>query len=252
MDRDRLKEVHATDLTESRINEEFVEWLRTKGWSWLLVILLGVAGYMGILRWKQYKSNYLSQAWIALAECQLPGAFEDVAAKYSDVPGLPQVARRQAAETLLRSVQSGRPLGSNFLSSTPQASLTGDERLEYLGRADRLYQEVLDADDGSLATTLHAVSALQGRAVVAECRGDVAEATRLYEVAATRAETTYPWLAERARQRASTVDVYAAAISLPKQADLPTKPPAETLEPATIDEALRDLLLPDDSGDGDA
>jgi hypothetical protein len=31
MDRERLKQVHQTDLTESRVNEDFVDWLKTKG-----------------------------------------------------------------------------------------------------------------------------------------------------------------------------------------------------------------------------
>ncbi len=30
MDRDRLKQVQQTDLTESRINEDFVDWLKTR------------------------------------------------------------------------------------------------------------------------------------------------------------------------------------------------------------------------------
>ncbi len=28
---ERLKDVHQTELSESRINEDFVEWLKTKG-----------------------------------------------------------------------------------------------------------------------------------------------------------------------------------------------------------------------------
>ena len=39
-DRERLKEVHATDLTESRVNEDFVDWLKTKGPTYLLAILV--------------------------------------------------------------------------------------------------------------------------------------------------------------------------------------------------------------------
>ena len=79
MDRDRLKEVHQTDLTESRINEDFVDWLKTKGPTWLLMILIGVGGYLGIVRWRQYKQQHFVEAWVALSECRLPGAFEDVA-----------------------------------------------------------------------------------------------------------------------------------------------------------------------------
>ncbi len=30
MDRERLQQVHQSEVTESRINEDFVEWLKTK------------------------------------------------------------------------------------------------------------------------------------------------------------------------------------------------------------------------------
>jgi hypothetical protein len=87
-------------------------------------------------------------------------------------------------------------------------------------------------------------------AVVAESLGDAEEARRWYGSAAARADPYYPWLAEQARKRAATAEESAVAITLPAQADLPGRPPAEPLQPVVIDEALRDLLLPDVSGQG--
>ena len=249
-DRDRLKEVHQTDLIESRINEDFVEWLKTKGPSWLLMILVGVAIWMGYFRWRQYKANHYNEAWSALLDCRLPGSFEDVAARYPDVPGLPQQARRLGADALLTAVQIDSPLGSDRAAVAPAMGLTDLERDEYLERAMHLYEEVIASDDDTLSMTIHAVSALQGMAVVAESLGNADDARRWYEAAAVRAEPYYPWLAELARKRAATVEQYAAAITLPVQADLPKSPPAEPVEPVVIDEALRDLLLPDVSGQG--
>ncbi len=249
MDRERLQEVHQTDLTESRINEDFLDWLKTKGPSWLLVIMVGVAAYMGLIRWKQHKRDYVSQAWAEFVACRLPGSFEDVAARYDDVPGLPQLAMRMAADTLLGAVQTGRPLGGTTISTEPATFFSGEELQEYLDRADRLYRDVLEADDLSLAMTLHAVSAMNGRAATAESRGDVAEARRWYEEAARRAEEYYPDLATQARGRAATVDVYADAVILPRQEDLPQSEP-ESREPVEIEEALRDLLLSDASESG--
>ena len=158
--------------------------------------------------------------------------FEDVAARYADIPGLPQLAKRQGADTLLQAVQTGMPLGADPTSGAAPLALSDEERDEYLARADRLYREVLETDDQSLAMTLHAVSALQGRAVAAESRGDMEQARHWYERAALRAESYYPDLARRARERAATVDLYAEAISLPAQAQLPEESQAETLEPA--------------------
>jgi hypothetical protein len=249
-DPDRLKQVHQTELIESRINEDFVEWLKTKGPSWLLMILVGVALWMGYFRWREYRANHYSEAWSALLDCNLPGAYEDVAARYSDVPGLPQQAKRLGADVLLAAVQSDSPLGSDPTSPEPPAALTDEERRGYLDRARGLYQEVIDGDDDTLSMTLHVVSALQGMAVVTESLGEAEEARRWYEAAAVRAEPYYPWLAEQARKRAETAGEFAVAITLPADADLPQEPEPEPRQPVVIDQALRDLLLPDESGQG--
>ncbi len=246
----RLKDVHQTELTESRINEDFVDFLKTKGPQYMLLILIGICGYLGILRWKQHKTNYYNEAWVALLECRLPGAFEDVASKYSDVPGLPQQALKLGADTLLQAVLSDRPLAADPTSPMAAQGISDDERIEYMDRAERLYQAVVDSDNDSLAMTLHAVSAMQGLAVIAESRGDIEDARLFYEMAAERAEPYYPALARRVRDRAATVDEYEVAVVLPAQADLPANPPGDPLESAVIGEALGDLLLPDDSGDG--
>jgi hypothetical protein len=248
-ERDRLKDVHQTDLVESRINEDFVEWLRTKGPSWLLLILVAVAVWLGYFRWREYKAEHFSEAWAALFDCDLPGAYEDVAARYADVPGLPQQAKRLGADTLLAAVQRDSPLGADP-ASTDTLALTEQQRDQYLHRAQGLYQQVVDGDDGTLSMTIHVVSALQGMAVIAESRGDVDEARRWYESAATRADPYYAWLAEQARQRAATIGEFTEAITLPAQADLPQVSPAEPLQRVVIDDALRELLLPDESGPG--
>jgi len=108
---ERLKDVHTTDLTEGRINEDFLEWLKTKGPQYLLLALIGVCVYLGLVRWKQYKVSYYNNAWSELVACDLPGCFEDVAELYADVPGLPQQALRSAADRWLAAVQTGTALG---------------------------------------------------------------------------------------------------------------------------------------------
>jgi len=246
---ERLKEVHATDLAESRINEDFLEWLKTKGPQYLLLALIGVCVYLGVVRWKQYKVTYYTNAWSELLACDLPGCFEDVADLYADVAGLPQQALRSAADRYLNSVQTGTALSGEGNAAAPL--LTDEQRTDYLDQATRLYHALANADDGSLGVTLYSVSAMQGLAVVAECKGQIDEAIRWYDMAAGRAETYYPQLARRVRERAATSRDFADPITLPTQAELPTPvTPAfpATLTPTTIDESLRDLLLPDEPG----
>jgi hypothetical protein len=205
---------------------------------------------MAYFRWQEHKTSHLTEAWTAFLECDLPGSYEDVAAQYADVPGLPQQAKRLGADVLLAAVQSDSPLGNDPSSAAGPAPLTDEQRQGYLNRARGLFQEVVEGDDDTLSMTLHVVSALQGMAVVAESLGDPDEARRWYEAAAARAEPFYPWLAEQARERATTVEDFTVSVALPAEADLPQKPSPEPVQPVVIDPALRDLLLPDDSGQG--
>ena len=243
---ERLKDVHTTDLTEGRINEDFLEWLKTKGPQYLLLALIGVCVYLGLVRWKQYKVSYYNNAWSELVACDLPGCFEDVAELYADVPGLAQQALRSAGDAWLNLVQTGTVLGGDRNAAAP--ALTDEQRSHYLQQAARLYHALANADDGSLGVTLYSVSAMQGLAVVAESKGQIDEAIRWYDMAADRAETYYPQLARRVRERASTSGEFAEPISLPTQAELPTPATPATRAPTAIDESLRDLLLPDEPG----
>lgn len=242
---ERLREVHQTDLTESRVNEEFVDWLKTKGLTWLLVALLLLCAFLVIIRWREHKANYRAEAWAAYLESEqsgLPSSFEGVAEEYGDVGAIPQLARIRAAGRLIRSVQTGQTL-----ASTPESpvTLSPDERTRYLDRADGIYAEVLAADDGTLGMTLLAVSALNGRAAIAECKGDT-EATRSgYLAAADRAEAYYPGLAEQSRARADTAGAYDVAVELPRQSEI-VRPVRQPLDPVLLDESIRDLLMPTD------
>jgi hypothetical protein len=258
MDRERLKEVRQTDLTESRVNEDFLDWLKNKGPTWLLVLLVAVTVYMGLVRWRQQRVAKRERAWAALLDASMPGSKEDVATEYSGIFAVPQIALDAGAAQFLRSVQLNRkldpatPVDPTAPAPTPDP-LSPEDRDQYLTRADAMFARVvegdgkIDGDDGSLGFTLHAVQALFGRAAVAESRGDVEAAQRFYQRAAERAGSAYPDLAAVARQRAETVERFRDPVALPAAASLPPPPAAASFRPATVDAALSDLILPDET-----
>jgi hypothetical protein len=260
MDRERLKEVHQTDLTESRVNEDFIDWMKNSGPTWLLVVLVALAAYLGINRWRDAKVSKANEAWAAYGQAQLPGSLVDVANQYGAIGQVGNLARLQAADQLLLAVQANRELSdlnTDSLQQDPEQPAAdeqplGDEqRGEYLDRADRLYDEIIANDDGSPGMTLHAVGARNGKAAVAESRGDIESAREWYTKAAERAEGQYPGLAQQARQRAENVEQYISGPQFPPQDQArQQQPPAETRDPVTIDPAIEDLLLPegDESG----
>jgi hypothetical protein len=136
----------------------------------------------------------------------------------------------------------------------PADDLTSEQRSDYLERADRLYSEVAIADDQSPGRTLITVTALTGRAAVAESRGQPEQAVALYESAASRAQAQYPEIAAASRSRAQNVGVNDTPTTLPSQsqvaavgakADLPVRTPVE------VAGWIRALVLPEDTANAD-
>ena len=239
----RLKEVRQTDLTEGRINQEFVDWLQTKGTSWLLVILVALCAYLGIVRWKSHAANVHGEAWKALTEAKIPTNLEKVAEDYAGIDAVPELARIQAGSELMIAVQKGQAIGSTE-GQTPEP-LTDADRANYLERAGKAFNAVVQTDDHSANKTLLMYQAMFGMAAVAEAQGKLDDAKSWYEKAAARAGEWYPALADKANRRAADTlqqtrtPTFLAMTDRAKLAGTP-----ETREPATMDDWAKELLLP--------
>ena len=250
MDRDRLSEVRQTDLTESRINEEFVDWLKNKGPTYLLIGLVAILAVLFFMRFRENQRQEEVAAWDELRNAALPTALEDVAKEYEGIDSIAELARLRAADLHLQAVQSDYPVGGN-VTTDPDLVLTAEQRESELAMAERLYQEVADADDGSMANTLIAVSALNGLAAVAEARGNLGQAGELYEAAAKRAEEYFPKLAQRSRDRAATAGELEDVGKFPTLAEIePLRSEPIVGESISIDPAFTPLLLAPAGGRG--
>jgi len=247
MDRDRLQTVQQTDLTESRLNEDFVHWLKTSGPSWLLAILLGVCVYLGWNRWKEHQAGKFETAWAELGAVDHPKSLIEVAdhPAHSEVSGVRLVALLEAANGYLNAVK----LNTDFDAQDPAgAGLSPEKHQAYLAEADRLFGLVVDETSDGTDQAVEHVNALFGRAAVAESRGDLAQAKAWYRQAAAKAEGIYPSLASVARQRAESTGEFAQAVELPEQAKLAKRVQAEPRTPVGIDAGLYDLLFPQAAG----
>jgi predicted negative regulator of RcsB-dependent stress response len=243
MDRERLQSVQQTDLTESRLNEDFVHWLKTSGPTWLLAILLGICAYLGWNRWKSHQSSKFESAWAELGAVDHPKSLVEVAdhPAHSAIAGVRLVALLEAANQYLNSVK----LNSDFDAQDPAAAaLSAEKQQAYLAEADRLFGLVVDETSGQPEYAVEHVNALFGRAAVAESRGDLAQARQWYEQAAVRAEGFYPALAAVARERAASAAEFTLAVTLPEQAMLAKRVQPEPRTPVSIDQGLYDLLFP--------
>jgi len=226
---DRLKQVQTTDLTDSRVNHEFVDWLKTKGMNWLLVILLAACGYLAIDWYRNKQLAARDQAWAELAAATSPAAFRGVADAHRDTDAVAEMATLQAADLLLNSIRTG--LKPGFTATDEGAALTAEERTSQLAEADALYAQAADraaARPGFAGKPIR-LSALFGRAAIAEADGRLDDARSHLNAAAELAVPEYEALAAQAEARVADLDLVLAAATLPSEASLPK--PIETEEP---------------------
>ncbi|MDP7008648.1 MAG: hypothetical protein QGI78_03655 [Phycisphaerales bacterium] len=245
MDRDRLKDIQTADLAESQVNEDFVHWLKTKGPTYLLVIMVVIVGYLFLIRYQASQSQHKGEAWIAFAEARvsgLPASFEDIANSYPDVGSLRELGLLNAADGYLEAVVLDQTIGSDQTSPTP---LSEEDRTFYLQKADALYAKVIEEDDKSDSATLFAVGGLFGRAAVAEANGDMDSSSTYYETAINRAGEQYPALASQAQQRIDSLRALVAEITLPTEEEVNARTDqATTRDPKALDQDIDSIISP--------
>jgi hypothetical protein len=258
---DRLKQVQTTDLTDSRVNHEFVDWLKTKGMNWLLVILLAACGYLAIDWYRNKQAAARDAAWAELAAATSPAAFRGVATAHVDTDAVAEMATLQAADILLNSIRTGLKPG---LTATDEGSaLTPEERTSQIAEADALYArtETLAARRGGFGGKPIQLSALFGRAAIAEADGRLDDARTHLKAAAVLAAPEYAPLAAQADARIADLELVLAAATLPSESSLPkpaateeafTGPSAEDLLQLFEDEATADTEAGDPAESADA
>ncbi len=247
-DRSRLEQIQQTDITESRLNEDFLDWLKSKGINYAAVILLILVAVMGFNIFKDRRSAERDAAWMDLAGASVPASLEDIAARHPRTDSIAPWALLDAADRYFNSAQRGVRL----FDREPDAEdyrLSPDQRQEWFGEADRLYGQIVDISrsGGELERTGFLVAGLFGRAAVAESRGDAAAARGLLNEVIEATRTSHPAIAELAEARLADIDTVVAFSSLPSRIDLPAPATSTPItEPIVTDDFLRDLLTPRD------
>ena len=249
MDRDRLKDIQTADLSESNVNEDFVHWLKTKGPTYLLIVMVVIAGYMFFIKYQQGQEAFRAEGWIEYIEASangLPTTHEDVALSYAEVDSLYNLGLLSAADGYMQAILANQTVGSNADIST---SLTPEDRTFYLEKADALYSKVAQSDDTSDMQSLFYIAAQNGRAAIAESNGDLDSAKGFYELVISRAASQYPNLATQAESRIQSLDSITEMIVLPSDAEV-TARNNQVLQrdPAPINSAIDSITNLSESG----
>lgn len=221
-------------LEESRLNVEFIEWLRKWSTPLLIVIAAAALSYVLYHKYLERRENRANDAFASLESVLAsanpnPASLVSVAEEYTGVRAVPDLARLAAADTLLAAVQRGVDPGASVGPDGKVASASDlmdeQEKTANLNEAARLYQAVFDECNGKPGLALHAIGSSFGLAAVAVCRGDLPAAKAAYERTASIAEAGgFPIQARIARERMAGLDARAQMPKLFEESELPKLP----------------------------
>ena len=223
-------------LEESRLNEDFIAFLRKWSTPLLIVVAVAAGGFALYTRYTKAQQEELSVAFEELraagtGERPNPTSLIAVAEQYPKIKSVANLARLQAADAYLRAVRQRVALGAAIKAedgSLLDASgiLTDALREQYLNNAKEQYQLVLDATKNTPEKRLLAVAAAFGIAAVDESAGNFSDATAAYEETIRLSEAAGDTLhVEIAKKRLASLDTVKQIGPVISQAELP-KPPA--------------------------
>ena len=232
----RLKDIQHGTLTESRLNSDFLFWLKTKGPNYLLLAMLVLCGFMGFNWWENRATQARDGAWNEFLSAQTPLELIEVSNKNVGTDSISQLATLNAADAYMNSLQTNKRFDRE--AGAADSALTPEMRVEYLAEADRLYAKV--ASEGSHEAgpaSLLTVAALFGRTAVSETKNDATQAAAYLTQAQELAAKTYPQLASIAQKRKQSLP------DLSKVRDMPSRPvdPNAPVDPSA---STQNLLMP--------
>ncbi len=220
-------------LEESKLNQEFIDFLKKYLTPALAVIAAISLAYVGWDRFKKYREGQVDKAWEgfeAASASRNPDGLLAVASENSSEPGVPLLARAEAADLLLQSAISGLAPGAEVdpegKVKNPDDLLTPERRTEQYKRAGEEYQKVVDAAGTRSELVLHRLRGLFGLAAVDESQGkfDVAK-ERYQQIMQVAKEADLPGLEGAAKKLLETLDEAKTGPRVVSDAQVVTKPP---------------------------
>lgn len=215
MDDNRIKGLtEGAGREESRINQDFIDFLSKWSTPFLVVLALLAVGYWGFNQYKAMKVAKINEATAAYVqaiagETVLPVRLEEIGKKYEGIRSIGLMANLDAADLHLQAVQRGLEPGVQFLGVESLGvgdTLDDARRTTHLNEAERLYKSVLADARGIKAKAQIAVEAAFGLAAVAESRGNI-DAAKGYLTDAEKLATKggFARLAEAAKEKAAAM-----------------------------------------------
>lgn len=231
---DRQQQIQVgAGLQESRLNTDLIAFLEKWG-TWILsIVLVLVAGYVGLAKYREYNATKHDEAFEQYASARgtmgadgvLQGSPDNllkIAAEHGSRGAIAHLARLDAAEIKLGSVRRGLRVGTDLAATKPEDALAPEEAAALTKEAGELFTQVKSntASDKSLAVLN--LRAQWGLAAVAVNSGDLDTARKvLSEIESAATKSGFAEQAEQAKKRAAGLDALASPPVLLSDKDLP-------------------------------
>ena len=231
-------------LEDSRLNEEFVEFL--KKWSSPVLIVLACASlaWAGMQYLERKKVEKLNTAFAQLDETTQggnpsPSSLKTVAEEYKGVGSVSAIALLATTDIYINASVSGiDPSGEIDPLTNQPVMLDADQRKVYLDEAGKTANEVLAMTRDVAGKELLAMQAMSRLASINEGKGDFDGAKAMYEsLASAAASAQFPSIANMANARIANLDSIKDLPALPSNADLVPLP--GELGPTAVDREIQ-------------
>ncbi|MFG0298837.1 MAG: hypothetical protein ACF8K1_04460 [Phycisphaerales bacterium JB047] len=265
MDDRQTKIREGAGLEDSRVNQEFLDFLNK--WSSPVLIVLAVAAlvWAGLQKLEQMRNTKIDQAFSELEAATLgttpsPTSLNAIAEDYAGVRSVPELAKLTAVDIYLRAFTTGVEPGAQVDQATstykPEDVLSEEKLNQRLDLAEATANEVLASSENEPGKAMFAMQALTRLAVIQECRDDFDAAKGYYErLKALSEKEQYPSIGVFADSRIANLDSLQSVDALPSRDQVPLLPgetPALTQEQIEAIQAQFQDAADDDEGEADA
>ena len=208
--------VEGAGLEESRLNQEFIDWLRKWGSPLLLVLCAAAAAWAGWQWWSRQQGKALNEAYVQLAaaeESKSPDGLLRVAREHTSRGAVAVLATLRAADLYYESALTRLAPGGT--PGKAEDALSDEQRSANLEQARGLYAQAATLAGEKREWAVHAVTAKFGVGSVAETLGKADDAQRAYtEAAAIATKADLPALAAIAEKHKADVPTMIALAPL--------------------------------------
>lgn len=222
-------------LEESRINQDFLNFLNKWSSPVLTVIAVAALVWAGLRYLEQRELERVDRAFGDLHDTLVdgnpaPSSLINIANEYSGVRAVPELAKLSTIDLYLNAYLRGVHPGTEINPATglpvnEADALDEQQRLSYLDQADTIVREILSKTESDPDKSVVTIAALSRAAAVAESRGEFDTAREDYNKIAALAEANaFPAIKVFAQRRADHLDVLDPAMTLPSQDDVAQLP----------------------------